>query len=73
MEGTAPLATLCNQLAIDAAPPEHADSGTRPSRPSSSSRSAAVATLASFRTVVYRYDVARHLDGIPHDAGVAAR
>ncbi|GAB3416548.1 MFS transporter [Flindersiella endophytica] len=74
MLGTAPLAALCNHLAMGAVPKEKAGSGA------SIVQTAAefgigfgIATLATLGTAVYRGNVEAGLGAVPPDAADAAR
>jgi DHA2 family multidrug resistance protein-like MFS transporter len=74
MLGTAPLAALCNQLAMGAVPPEKAGSGASVFQTAVElGLGFGIATLATLGTAVYRSTVNGALEAVPADAADAAR
>jgi DHA2 family multidrug resistance protein-like MFS transporter len=74
MLGTAPLAALCNQLAMGAVPPEKAGSGASVFQTTVElGLGFGIATLATLGTAVYRSGVSGALAAVPDDAANAAR
>ena len=74
MLGTAPLAALCNHLAMGAVPPDKAGSGASIVQTSAEfGLGIGVATLATLGTAVYRSSVESALGGLPSDSAAAAR
>ncbi len=74
MAGTAPLAALCNQLAMSAVPPEQAGSGASAFQTTVElALGLGVATLATLGTSIYRHRLDGSLDGVPRGAAAAAR
>jgi DHA2 family multidrug resistance protein-like MFS transporter len=74
MLGTAPLAALCNHLAMGSVPPEKAGSGASIVQTTTElGLGLGIATLATLGTAVYRSNVEDALGPIPSDAANAAR
>ncbi|TDD01132.1 MFS transporter [Nonomuraea deserti] len=74
MLGTAPLAALCNHLAMGAVPPDKAGSGASIVQTTAEfGLGLGIATLATLGTAVYRSNVEGALSAIPPDAADAAR
>jgi MFS transporter, DHA2 family, multidrug resistance protein len=74
MLGTAPLAALCNQLAMGAVPPEEAGSGASIFQTAVElGLGFGIATLGTLGTAAYRHNVESALGALPSDAGSAAR
>ncbi len=74
MLGTAPLAALCNHLAMGAVPPDRAGSGASIVQTITElGLGLGVATLATLGTAVYRSEVEGALGAVPPDAADAAR
>jgi DHA2 family multidrug resistance protein-like MFS transporter len=74
MLGTAPLAALCNHLAMGAVPPDKASSGASIVQTTTElGLGLGIATLATLGTAVYRSDVEGALGTVPPDAADAAR
>jgi len=73
--GLSPVFTLANDLIIGAAPPERAGAASAISETCSEFGGAlGIAILGSIGTAIYRRAMAGSVvDGIPHEAGVAAR
>jgi DHA2 family multidrug resistance protein-like MFS transporter len=73
MVGTAPLAAMCNHLAMGTVPAEEAGSGASVFQTTVElALGLGIATLATLGTVVYRRDLGG-LDGVPPGAADAAR
>jgi DHA2 family multidrug resistance protein-like MFS transporter len=74
MLGTAPLAALCNHLAMGAVPPDKAGSGASIVQTTTElGLGLGIATLATLGTAVYRGNVEGALGALPPDAADAAR
>jgi DHA2 family multidrug resistance protein-like MFS transporter len=74
MLGTAPLAALCNHLAMGAVPPDKAGSGASIVQTTNEfGLGLGIATLATLGTAVYRSNVEGALGNVPPDAADAAR
>ena len=74
MIGTAPLAALCNHLAMGAVPPDKVGSGASVFQTTVElALGLGIATLATLGTAVYRSDVEGALGAVPPDAADAAR
>lgn len=74
MLGTAPLAALCNQLAMGAVPPDKAGSGASIFQTAVElGLGLGIATIATLGTAVYRGNVEGALGTVPPDAADAAR
>jgi DHA2 family multidrug resistance protein-like MFS transporter len=74
MLGTAPLAALCNHLAMGTVPPDKAGSGASILQTTIEfALGLGIATLATLGTVVYRNNVEGSLAAVPPDAADAAR
>ncbi|MBM7789884.1 MFS transporter [Tenggerimyces flavus] len=74
MLGTAPLAALCNHLAMSAVPAEKAGSGASIVQTSAEfGLGLGIATLATLGTAVYRNNVDGTLGALPREAADAAR
>ena len=74
MIGTAPLAALCNHLAMGAVPPERAGSGAAIVQTTTEfALGVGIATLATLGTAVYQNSVEDSLEAVPSDVADAAR
>jgi DHA2 family multidrug resistance protein-like MFS transporter len=74
MLGTAPLAALCNHLAMGAVPAEKAGSGASIVQTAAEfGLGLGIATLATLGTAIYRSNVENALGGLPADIAAAAR
>lgn len=74
MLGTAPLAALCNHLAMGAVPPDKAGSGASIVQTTNEfGLGLGIATLATLGTAVYRSTVEGALGNVPPDVAGAAR
>jgi DHA2 family multidrug resistance protein-like MFS transporter len=74
MLGTAPLAALCNHLAMGAVPPDKAGSGASIVQTTTElGLGLGIATLATLGTAVYRSKLEGALGTVPPDAADAAR
>ncbi|GAA2429281.1 MFS transporter [Actinomadura vinacea] len=74
MLGTAPLAALCNHLAMGAVPPDKAGSGASIVQTTAEfGLGLGIATLATLGTAVYRSNVEGALGPVPPDVADAAR
>lgn len=74
MLGTAPLAALCNHLAMGAVPPDKAGSGASIVQTTTEfGLGLGIATLAMLGTAVYRNNVEGALGAVPPEAAGAAR